>query len=88
MLFLYRPEYYKITEDDQGNSTLGQAELSIAKHRNGALKDINLRFISKYAKFTDLAAPEAEIAMASRPELNFQPSGNSYTMPSKMNTPK
>lgn len=85
VLFLYRPEYYKITEDEQGNSTLGHAELNIAKHRNGALKDINLRFISKYAKFTDLAAPETDVAMASRAELNFQPSGNSYTRPSKMN---
>ncbi len=54
VMFIYRPEYYKIDEDEQGHSTAGLAEISIAKHRNGALADIPLRFIPKYAKFTDL----------------------------------
>jgi replicative DNA helicase len=54
VLFIYRPEYYKITEDQQGNSTAGIAEISIAKHRNGKLDDINLRFIDQYARFMDI----------------------------------
>jgi replicative DNA helicase len=35
--FLYRPEYYKIDEwdDDEASPTAGQAEIMIAKHRNG-----------------------------------------------------
>ncbi|MCP4552887.1 MAG: replicative DNA helicase, partial [Bacteroidetes bacterium] len=40
VLFIYRPEYYKIDVDEDGNSTAGIAEIIIAKHRNGALKDI------------------------------------------------
>jgi replicative DNA helicase len=54
VLFIYRPEYYKIDVDEEGNSTAGMADLSIAKHRNGALADIKLRFVSKYARFMDL----------------------------------
>lgn len=51
--FIYRPEYYKIKEDDNGISTAGLAEIIIAKHRNGALDTVGLRFIDKYAQFTD-----------------------------------
>lgn len=54
VMFIYRPEYYKITEDSDGNSLQGIAEVSIAKHRNGKLEDINLRFIDQFARFMDL----------------------------------
>lgn len=40
VLFIYRPEYYNQNQDETGASLVGHAELSIAKHRNGALKDI------------------------------------------------
>ena len=52
--FIHRPEYYKITEDAQGNSLIGIAELIIAKHRNGATGDVRLNFKSEYAKFQNL----------------------------------
>ncbi|MFR9166894.1 MAG: replicative DNA helicase [Dysgonomonas sp.] len=52
--FIHRPEYYKIYEDDKGNSMLGLAEIIIAKHRNGATGDIKLRFKSEYARFQNL----------------------------------
>ena len=51
--FLYRPEYYKIHEDEHG-STLGIGEVIVAKHRNGAVDTVRLRFIPELAKFTDL----------------------------------
>lgn len=54
VMFLYRPEYYGITEDADGNSTEGIGEVMIAKHRNGALENVPLRFIGKYAKFENL----------------------------------
>jgi replicative DNA helicase len=53
VIFIYRPEYYKITEDGEGNSTAGLAEISIAKHRNGKNADVPLRFIENYALFKD-----------------------------------
>ena len=53
VMFIYRPEYYKIDTFDDGTQAAGMAELMIAKHRNGATADIKLRFISDYAKFCD-----------------------------------
>lgn len=53
VVFIYRPEYYKMLEDEKGNSTIGMAEIIVAKHRNGALKDVPLRFIDRFAKFAD-----------------------------------
>ena len=55
VLFIHRPEYYKITEDSQGNSLLGIAEIIIAKHRNGRTGDVRLRFRSELAKFQNLS---------------------------------
>jgi replicative DNA helicase len=54
VMFIYRPEYYGLTEDESAQSTQGIAEVSVAKNRNGALKTVNLRFISHLTKFTDL----------------------------------
>ena len=52
--FIHRPEYYKITEDERGNSLVGLAEIIIAKHRNGATGDVRLRFKSEFAKFMNI----------------------------------
>jgi replicative DNA helicase len=54
VLFIYRPEYYKITQDEEGNSTIGMAEIHIAKHRNGATANVPVRFISHFAKFEEM----------------------------------
>jgi replicative DNA helicase len=53
VLFIYRPEYYKIDQDENGDSTAGVADVIIAKNRNGPLKDVRIRFVSKFAKFVD-----------------------------------
>ncbi len=54
VLFIHRPEYYGINEDDSGNSLLGVAEIIIAKHRNGATADVHLSFKKELAKFSDM----------------------------------
>jgi len=59
--FIFRPEYYKITvwdndEEGQETSTENQAELIIAKHRNGATADVRLSFLKHFAKFGDIEA--------------------------------
>ncbi len=51
--FIHRPEYYKITVDDQGNDLRGVGEFIIAKHRNGPVGDVRLQFKSNYAKFSN-----------------------------------
>lgn len=51
--FIYRPEYYGILTDANGNSTHGLAQILIAKHRNGAVTDVDLEFKGHLAKFTN-----------------------------------
>lgn len=51
--FIHRPEYYGLNVDEAGNSTQGMAEIIVAKHRNGAVDTIKLRFRKEQAKFLD-----------------------------------
>ena len=44
VLFLYRPEYYGITEDEFGNNLNGIAQLLLSKNRAGGLSDVSLTF--------------------------------------------
>jgi len=85
VLFIYRPEYYKITEDESGNSTSGTAEVIIAKHRNGALRDIKLKFVDRFAKFEDYETGTFEIVDEVNPNNEFPNEPMTYTRPSKMN---
>lgn len=85
VLFIYRAGYYNIDEDEHGKPSTDMAELRIAKHRNGALKDIELKFTGKYARFSD---PEPEFGYANdniAPNQNFEKNGQTVTMQSKMN---
>ena len=54
--FIYRPEYYKIDEwdDEERSPTEGQGEFIVAKHRNGGLESIRLKFIGHLGKFDNL----------------------------------
>jgi len=54
VLMIHRPEYYKIMEDRDHNSTEGIAEIIIAKHRSGSVGDVRLRFKKEFIKFTNL----------------------------------
>ena len=55
--FIYRPEYYGIDEwdDDDRSSSEGQAEFIVAKHRNGGLDTIRLKFTPQLWKFENLS---------------------------------
>ena len=89
--FIHRPEYYKIYEDEKGHDLRGLAEIIIAKHRNGAVGDVRLRFRGEFVRFTNpgedaafdpVAAPVAETPVymgASTPT-------DDMTLGSRMNT--
>jgi len=64
VMFIHRPEYYGITQDTDGNSLMGVAEIIIAKHRNGSVGDVQLAFKASLAKFTDLE----EVSMGTMPD--------------------
>ncbi len=82
VLFIYRPEYYKLDQFENGDPTAGMADVIIAKHRNGALDDVRLRFISRYAKFTNLDTDYADELM--QPNIHFDNGNKIRTFPSKM----
>lgn len=62
VMFVHRPERFGLLEDENGNSTKGLAEIVIAKHRNGAVCNVQLRFVAELAKFTDWDAPTISAA--------------------------
>ena len=70
--FLYRPEYYKIDEwdDEERSPALGQAEFIVAKHRNGGLSSIKLKFINSLGKFENLSSFENPFEYESK--INIQ----------------
>ena len=58
--FIHRPEYYGFTETEDHTSTDGLAEIILAKHRNGEVTDVKMRFIKEQARFANLTiAPQA-----------------------------
>ncbi len=51
VLFVHRPEYYHIYEDEKGNDLKGKAQIIIAKHRKGATGDVLLTFQGQFTRF-------------------------------------
>lgn len=51
VLFVHRPEYYHIYQDEKGNDLHGMAQIIIAKHRKGATGDVLLNFRGEYTRF-------------------------------------
>lgn len=82
--FIYRPEYYKYPEWEDGTPCQGQAELVIAKHRNGSLENIRMRFIGHLARFDNLDNFDFQGGGdAMTPNGDFD--GGTITMSSRMN---
>jgi replicative DNA helicase len=55
VMFIHRPEYYGYTVDKSGNDLRGIAQIIIAKHRKGALGQVDLKFTPQYSQFEDQA---------------------------------
>ena len=64
VLFVHRPEYYRIFSDEKGNDLRGKAQIIIAKHRKGATGDVLLQFRGEFTRFQD-------------PDKSFSPASNS-----------
>ncbi len=86
VLFIYRPEYYKIDVMEDQTPSQGKAELIIAKHRNGALADIKMKFIAEFAQFTDDDEFDFSATETMPQNEKFDENGQGYIIrPSKMN---
>ncbi len=73
VIFVPRPEYYGVTDDTQG-STVGRADLIIAKNSNGPTDTVRVRFDAHCARFRDdefeapeFKAPKAETVGTEEP---------------------
>lgn len=89
--FIYRPEYYGFLQDENGNSNAGVGEIIVAKHRNGALDNVRLRFIKEYARFDNIEgfSDDSETPMGNSLSANsgFDSQGGGFiTKQSKMNS--
>lgn len=51
--FIHRDEYYGIHMDEAGNSTLGMADIIIAKNRHGSIGDVRLEYKAPFVKFVE-----------------------------------
>ena len=78
VMFIYRPEYYGLDQDEEGNPTKGITELIVAKHRNGALDTVKLRFNPKFTKFEDFSSLDQSFD-------GLTPVGEIITRESRMN---
>ncbi|MBR6269328.1 MAG: replicative DNA helicase [Bacteroidales bacterium] len=56
VMFIHRPEMLGVQDE---NTPPGYTQLIIAKHRNGEVKDVDMRFLSKEVKFFDMEDPGA-----------------------------
>lgn len=80
VMFLYRPEYYNLTQDEEGNSTAGVTEVMVSKHRNGALKNVKIRFAKELARFTNYDHLAGDFG-----EVHFNTVNDVITLASRMN---
>lgn len=53
VMFIYRPEYYEVMNNEHGESTQGETHIRIAKHRNGSLETVKLRAKLEIQKFEE-----------------------------------
>ena len=90
--FIYRPKYYGFDYDEDGNSNENIGEIIIAKHRNGSLENVRLKFIPQYARFDNIdsdaydGAPGAQASSTGMPaNSSFDTESSSYTLSSKIN---
>ena len=65
VLFVHRPEYYHIYQDEKGNDLHGMAQIIIAKHRKGSTGDVLLNFRGEFTRFQDPTEAAASSPAAS-----------------------
>ena len=77
--FIHRPEYYKMYDDEKVNDLRGLSEIIIAKHRNGAVGEVRLKFKGEFTRFCNI---DDDTALVQR---RYSYNDNSATLSSKMN---
>ncbi len=76
--FIHRPEYYGFSQTEDGLPTAGLAEIILAKHRNGAVTDVRLKFLKDQAQFADYDVAPAQSASGGEQYDNYESGGNNF----------
>lgn len=64
--FIHRPEYYlRSSHDAMDRDIRGLAEFIVAKHRSGAVDDVEMRFRAQFARFENWSENPADMSMGS-----------------------
>jgi len=91
VMFLYRPEYYNILVDEEGQSTIGLGKIIVGKQRNGPTGTVSINYVGNYAKFTSMTErknyPTENTPPKIKPSERYNDKGNppnSVTRTSKM----
>jgi replicative DNA helicase len=84
--FIYRPGYYEMEDEDDFDTPKDLAEIIIAKHRNGGLGTVNLRFVGQFTKFTEPDSGNFNDISGSGDAFGDPFAAGVITRPSKMNT--
>lgn len=82
VIFIHRPEYYNVMQDEAGQSTAGVAEIIFSKNRNGGTGTEKLRWIDYLTKFESF-----ETAFSGPVKNNLQPNKNFETENADKNYP-
>ncbi|MFQ5691741.1 MAG: replicative DNA helicase [Nitrospinota bacterium] len=62
VVFIYRPEVYE-RDEERRSAIEGQAEIIIAKQRNGPIGNVPVTFIKEYARFESISRREDSVSM-------------------------
>lgn len=87
VFFLYRPEYYGISFDQNNESTFGMAEVIIAKNRNGECSVVPLNFNGALMRFGDWHNENYEPLQKSSPKNKKDKAQGSIDFSSPSNQP-
>lgn len=94
VMFIYRPEYHGIENDEHGQPLEGETHLNIAKHRNGRLDSVRLQAQLAYQRFVEVPPDRQDFGFSPkvRPsagfgsgEAEFSVDSSFKTLPSKAN---
>jgi replicative DNA helicase len=70
VMFLYRPDYYGITQDENGRDLRGACEIGIAKHRHGRLGKLMMNFDGGKQRFTEWS--DTDLYQIAKREIDYK----------------
>jgi replicative DNA helicase len=76
VMFLYRPDYYEMNQDEFGENIKGETHVRIAKHRNGSLETVKLKALLHIQKFIEMEDNATGFGATGTGNNSAMPSGN------------